>query len=74
MLRPKLFNSLKELAVFHFLVLYELTFLIVLFDYVYVGVVILVNKIIAWEGSLYGIVPDNEEVEPELEVVAIAIL
>ena len=45
-----------------------------LLDYVHVGVVILVYEVIAWEGGLQEIVHDNEEVEPELEAIAIAIL
>ena len=74
MLQPKLFNSLEELAIFYFLVLYELTFLIVPLDIVHVGVVILVNEVIAWKGGLQEIVPQDEEVEPELKAVAISVL
>ena len=44
-----------------------------LLDNIHIGVVILVNKIIAWEGGLQEIEFDNEEVEPEL-AVAIVIL
>ena len=45
-----------------------------LLDYIHVGVVILVNKVIAWEGGLQEIVLDDEEVESELEAIAIPIL
>ena len=43
-------------------------------DYVFVEVVILINKVTAWEGGLQEIIPDNEEVELELKAVKIAIL
>ena len=45
-----------------------------LLDYVFIEVVILVNEVIAWEGGLQEIVLDKKEVEPKLEVVAIAVL
>ena len=45
-----------------------------LFDYVFVEVVILINKVIPWKGGLQQIVPDDEEVELELKAVALAIL
>ena len=45
-----------------------------LLDLVYIGVVILLNLVIPWEGGLQAIVPRDEEVEFELEVVAIAVL
>ena len=43
-------------------------------DYVHVGVVILVNEVIAWIGGLQKIIPQHEEVELELKTVAIAVL
>ena len=43
-------------------------------DLVYVGVVILLNLVIPNEGGLQAIVPQDEEVEFELEAVAIAVL
>ena len=45
-----------------------------LLDYVFFEVVVLVNEVIAWEGGLQEIVPDNEEVKLELEAVTIAVL
>ena len=45
-----------------------------LLDYVFIEVVILMNEVISWEGGLQEIVPHLEEVESELEVVAIAFL
>ena len=45
-----------------------------LLDLVYVGVVILLNLVISKEGGLQAIVLQNEEVELELEAVAIAVL
>ena len=45
-----------------------------LLDYVFVEVVVLVNKVIAWEGGLQQIVPDNEEVALELETIKISVL
>ena len=48
--------------------------MIVLLDLVYVGVVILLNLVIPYEGGLQAIVPQDEEVELELKVVAIAVL
>ena len=40
----------------------------------YVGVVILLNLVISREGGLQAIVPQDEEVELELEAVAIVVL
>ena len=74
MLRPKLFDSVEELAVYHFLVFYELTFLTVLLDLVYVGVVILLDLVFQQEGGLQAIVPQDEEVELELEDITIGVL
>ena len=51
-----------------------LAFLLVLLDYVFVEVVILINKVIAWKGGPQEIVPNDEEVEPQLEAIAIAVL
>ena len=62
------------LAVYHFLVLYELTFLTVLLDLVYVGVVILLDLVFQQEGGLQAFVPQDEEVELEFEDVAIGVL
>ena len=45
-----------------------------LLDLVHVGVVILLNEVIPWERSLQEIVSQDEEVELEVEAVAIAIL
>ena len=45
-----------------------------LLDYVFVEVVILINEVIAWEGCLQEIVPNDKEVEAKLEVVVIAVL
>ena len=45
-----------------------------LLDYVFVEVVILVNKVIAWKGCLQEIVLDDEEVKFELKAIALAIL
>ena len=45
-----------------------------LLDIVHVGVVILVNEVMAWERGLQEIVPQIEEIEPELKAVAIAVL
>ena len=45
-----------------------------LLDLVYVGVVILLNLVIPREGGLQAIVPQDEEVELEVEAAAIAIL
>ena len=67
-------NKTVELAVYLFLVLYELTFLIVLLEIVYVGVVILLNLVFQQEGGLQAIVPQDEEIELELEDVAIGVL
>ena len=45
-----------------------------LLDLVYVGVVILLNLVFQHEGGLQAIVPQDEEVELELEDVAIGVL
>ena len=45
-----------------------------LLDIVHVGILILINEVMAWEGGLKEIVPQDEEVEPELETVAIVVL
>ena len=45
-----------------------------LLDYVFVEVVILLNEVIQWEGGFQEIVPNDEEVELELKVVALAVL
>ena len=45
-----------------------------LLDYVFVEIVILINEVIAWEGRLQEIIPNDEEVKLELEVVALAFL
>ena len=45
-----------------------------LLDVVYVGVVILLDLVFQEEGGLQGFVPQDEEVELELEDVAIGIL
>ena len=75
MLRPKLFDFVEELTVYQiFLVFYELTFLIVLLDVVYVRVVILLNLVFQEEGGLQALVPQDDEVELELEAAAIAVL
>ena len=44
-----------------------------LLDIIHV-VVILVNEVMAWKGGLQEIVLQDEEVESELEAVAIAVL
>ena len=48
--------------------------MIVLLDLVYVGVVILLNLVIPKEGGLQALVPQDDEVELELEAVAIVVL
>ena len=45
-----------------------------LFDLVYVGVVILLDLVFQQEGGLQAIVPHDEEVELELEDVAFGVL
>ena len=45
-----------------------------LLDLVYVGVVILLDLVFQQEGGLQAIVPQDEEVELELEDVAIGVL
>ena len=45
-----------------------------LLDLVYIGVVILLDLVFQQEGSLQVIVPQDEEVELELEDVAIGVL
>ena len=45
-----------------------------LLDLVHFAVVILLNEVIPWEGGLLKIVPQDEEVELELEAVAIDVL
>ena len=48
--------------------------MILFLDIVHIGIVILVNEVMAWEGGFQEIVPQDEEIEPELEAVAIAVL
>ena len=48
--------------------------MIVLLDLVYVGVVILLNLVIPKEGGLQALVPQDDEVELELEADAIVVI